>query len=313
MDWSRHRSPIILFDFQVNTGNIVISSLAAYDNRNLYLREGSKNIVDNIDGITENGEIISDLSQRPNETDLYGKMKGIARNESAWIGSDIKLIIDDNTELGIPVPLTLEDDYYTYGIANPKWSWKSSINPLNDAWNGVLTMLPNGLHNFKYHYNNTSRQWYFDFQHRDLRYCNIDGNSHSVNDMVSADIIDNAKRDMAAGRKEHFAADEAPDQYSMSIGEWGATYHYTVTVKNTTSNDRTANIKIWSAENMIFGLKKQGEIIYLTDYYTNIYNTPNNPTNTATVNVPANSTTTFEFVTLLGGGAGGLNHAIIIE
>lgn len=322
-DWSRHRSPIILFDFQVKTGNIVISSLAAYDNRNLYLREGSKNIIDSSGGITENGEVISDLSQRPNETDLYGKMKGIAKNESAWIDSDIELVIDDNTELGTPIPLTLKDSYYTYGIANPKWSWKSSINPLNDAWDGVLTMLPNGLHNFKYHYNNTNRQWYFDFQHRDLRDCDIYGSSVSVNNPVPADIIDNAKRDMAAGTKNHFPDEydsntgenkgHAPDEYSMSIGEWGATYHYTVTVKNTTSNNRTANIKMWSAENMIFGLKKQGETAYSTNYYAKIYNTPNTPTNTATVSVPANSTTTFEFVTLLGGGLGGLNHSIVIE
>ncbi len=322
-DWSRHRSPIILFDFQVKTGNIVISSLAAYDNRNLYLREGSKNIIDSSGGITENGEVISDLSQRPNETDLYGKMKGIAKNESAWIDSNVELVIDDNTELGTPIPLTLKDRYYTYGIANPKWSWKSSINPLNDAWDGVLTMLPNGLHNFKYHYNNTNRQWYFDFQHRDLRDCDINGSSVSVNNPVPADIIDNAKRDMAAGTKNHFPDEydsntgenkgHAPDEYSMSIGEWGATYHYTVTVKNTTSNNRTANIKMWSAENMIFGLKKQGETAYSTNYYAKIYNTPNTPTNTATVSVPANSTTTFEFVTLLGGGLGGLNHSIVIE
>ena len=250
---------------------------------------------------------------RRNETDLYAKMKGIARNESAWIDSEIELVVDDNTELGTPIPLTLRDSYYTYGIANPKWSWKSSISPLNDAWDGVLTMLPNGLHNFKYHYNNTSRQWYFDFQHRDLRYCDINGSSASVNNSVPSDIIDNAKRDMAAGQKIHFAESEAPDEYSMSIGEWGATYHYTITVKNTTSNNRTANIKMWSAENMIFGLKKQGETTYSTEYYTKIYNTPNTPTNTATVSVPANSTTTFEFVTLLGGGLGGLNHSIVIE
>ena len=118
---------------------------------------------------------------------------------------------------------------------------------------------------------------------------------------------------MAAGRKEHFAADEAPDEYAMSIGEWGATYHYTVTVKNTTSELRTAYVKTWSSENMIFGLKRQGETTYSTDYYSKIYNTPNAPTNTAIVNIPANSTTSFEFVTLLGGGLGGLNHSIVIE
>lgn len=85
-------------------------------------------------------------------------MKGLAQNESVWIDSDIDFIIDNDTELGEPIPLRLKDSYYTYGIANPKWSWKSSINSLNDKWDGVLTMLPGGLHNFKYHYKDTERQ-----------------------------------------------------------------------------------------------------------------------------------------------------------
>ena len=319
------RIPVILFDFTVHSGNVTVSSIAAYDRNNLYLRNGTKNVIDNTGAILDTGNVICAVDNygnpawttrydpRRNETDLYGKVKGIARNESAWIDSDIEVVIDDNTELGTPIPLALKDSYYTYGIANPKWSWKSSINPLNDAWDGVLTMLPNGLHNFKYHYTDTGRQWYFDFQHRDLRYCNINGNGPSVNDSVPSDIIDNAKRDMATGRKEHFANDEAPDEYAMSIGEWGATYHYTVTVKNTTSELRTAYVKTWSAENMVFGLKKQGETTYFTNYYAKIYNTPNAPANTAIVNIPANNTTSFEFVTLLGGGLGGLNHSIVIE
>lgn len=45
-NWERHRSPIILFDFEVSSGNIVLSSLAAYNNKNLYLRNGSKNIIE---------------------------------------------------------------------------------------------------------------------------------------------------------------------------------------------------------------------------------------------------------------------------
>lgn len=329
------RTPVILFDFTVNSGNVTVSTIAAYDRNNLYLQKGTKNVIDNTGVILDTGNIICAIDNygnpawttsydpRRNETDLYAKVKGIARNESAWIDSDIEVVIDDNTELGTPIPLALKDSYYTYGIANPKWSWKSSINPLNDAWDGVLTMLPNGLHNFKYHYGDTNRQWYFDFQHRDLRYCNINGNSQSVNDSVPADIIDSAKQDMAAGAKNHFPdkydpktgknIGNAPDWYSMSIGEWGATYHYTVTVNNTTNASRNVYVKTWSAENLIFGLKKQGETTYLPDYYAKIQNTPNNPINTAAVIVPADSTTTFEFVTLLGGGLGGLNHSIVIE
>ena len=174
-------------------------------------------------------------------------------------------------------------------------------------------MLPGGLHNFKYHYKDTNRQWHFDFEHRDLRCCDVNGDSQSVNDPVPADIIENAKLDMAAGQKEHFADDEAPDVYAMSIGEWGATYHYTVSIKNTTGVPRKVYVKTWSAENLIFGFKDYGQPNYTTDYYGTISNNPYNPTNTAVIDVPANDIKSFEFVTLLGGGVGGLNHSIVIE
>lgn len=332
-EWAR--IPVILFDFTVHSGNITVSTIAAYNRQNLYLRKGTKNVVDATGAVLDSGDVMIFIDEngqpvwegqpndpRPNETDLYAKMKGIARNESAWIDADIEIAIDDNTILGTNIPLHLKDSYYTYGIANPKWMWMSSINPLNDAWTGVLYSLPNGLHNFKYHHGNNDEAWHFDFWHRDLQYINVDS-STSVNDEVPVDIVYNAKLDMSAGVKNHFPDEydpatgdnlgNAPDEYSMSMGEWGATYHYTVTVANTTGVDRTAYVKMWSAENMIFGIKKENENTYSTNYYSKINNTPEFPETTATVNVPANETITFEFVTLLGGGLGGLAHAIVIE
>lgn len=118
---------------------------------------------------------------------------------------------------------------------------------------------------------------------------------------------------MAAGQKEHFADDEAPDVYAMSIDEWGATYHYTVSVRNTTGMPRKVYVKTWSAENLIFGFKDYGQPNYTTDYYGTINNNPYNPTDTAVIDVPANDIKSFEFITLLGGGVGGLNHSIVIE
>lgn len=332
-EWAK--TPVILFDFVVHSGSVTVSSLAAYNSQNLYLRAGTMNVVDTTGAVLDDGAIIlavdddgnpawqSSFDPRRNETDLYTKMKGIAKSESAWIDANIDLVVDENTELGTPIPLYLKDDYYTYGIANPKWSWKSSISPLNDAWDGVLMMLPNGLHNFKYHYGNTGREWNFDFIHRNLAHIDINGNRSSINDPVPADIIDNAKRDMASGTKNHFPnlfdpntgenIGHAPDNQSLSFGEWGATYHYTVTAANTTDKARNIYIKMWSADNMVFGLKKQGESTYATSYHPRIYNTPDNPTNTAVVSVSAYSTITFEFVTLLGAGLGGLNHSIVVE
>ena len=328
------RIPVILFDFTVHSGNITVSTIAAYNQQNLYLRNVTKNVVDATGAVLDSGEVIYAVDTngnpawggvddpRRNETDLYGKMKGIARNESAWIDAKIELAIDENTNLGSSIPLYLKDDYYTYGISNPKWSWMSSINPLNDAWSGALFALPNGLHNFKYHYGTNTEAWYFDFWHRDLRHININS-TQSINDEVPSDIVDNAKLDMAAGVKNHFPDEydpstgenlgNAPDERSLSIGEWGATYHYTVTVNNTTDSDRVVYVNTWSAENLIFGLKKQGSACYETTYYSKIYNTQNEPTATAIVNVPKNTMIVFEFVTLLGGGLGGLKHSIVFE
>ena len=322
-EWAR--IPVILFDFTVHSGHVTVSSLAAYNPQNLYLRTGSKNTIDATGAILDDGAVIlavdnygnpawqSSYDPRRNETDLYAKIKGIAKNQGAWIDANIELYVDDTTASGTTMPLNLKDSYYSYGISNPKWSWKSSINPLNDKWEAVLMALPSGLHSFRYPYMDTGREWYFDFAYRDLRYIDINGSRASVNDPVPETVVENAKQDMATGQKAHFGNEEAPDEFSMSIGEWGATYHYTVEINNNSSVDRVAYVKTWSADNMIFGVKENGASTYTTEYYPKIYNTPNNPENTAVINLPKGQTTTFEFVTLLGGGLGGLNHSIVIE
>lgn len=320
------RIPVILFDFTVKSGNITVSSLAAYNPANLYLRNGTENIVNATGAELDAGEIIietdsfgnpcwgnSPYNPRPNESDLYAKQKGIARNQSAWIDAELDLVIDENTQLGNLQPIILKDNFYTYGIANPKWHWMSSISPTNDKWQGVLMALPESLHSFTYHYQDTNREWNFDFLHRDLRFVDMNGTRLSINDYVPDETIENMKQDMASGQKNHFAADEAPDEYSISIGEWGATYHYTITATNTTDNDRTVLVQIWSAENMTFGIKETKDAQYTTAFYSKIPNTPASPKTTTSVTIPKNTTKTFEFVTNLGGGQGGISHGIVIE
>lgn len=87
----------------------------------------------------------------------------------------------------------------------------------------------------------------------------------------------------------------------------------TVTVRNMLEEDRVVLIKIWGAENLTLGLKKQGESNYMTCFYSMIGNTPESPKTVADVVVPKNETITFEFVTLLGGGLSGIRHSIVIE
>jgi hypothetical protein len=64
---------------------------------------------------------------------------------------------------------------------------------------------------------------------------------------------------------------------------------------------------------LIFGLKTGSASTYTTKYYPKIDNTPDNPKNTAIVDLPKGETTTFEFVTLLGAGLSGLDHSIVIK
>ena len=86
-----------------------------------------------------------------------------------------------------------------------------------------------------------------------------------------------------------------------------------MTVKNATESERKVCVKIWAANNLIFGLKEQDEESYTTTYYKKIQNNVNMAESVAEVVVPANKTVSFEFTTLLGGGEGGLNHSIVVE
>lgn len=323
--WEWARIPVILFDFTVQNGQVTVSSLAAYDQKNLHLRAHTDNIVDEMNIALDHGDMIYDTDsdgnityskQRTdrsyNEMDLYAKMKGIARNESAWIDCPIDLVIDEHTVFGSKIPLQLKDSFADYGIAAPKWSWKSGVSPINNQWDGVLSGLPAGLHHFTYSHKN-DREWKFDFLHRDLLFSDLYGTRTNVNDAVDSQIVEYVKQDMAAGQKKHFNTSEAPDEYAFSMGEWGATYHYTVTVKNETDHARTFYLKAWAAEHLTVGVKQQGETVYTTQHYDKIENNLNAAQNIAAIPLPANQTTTFEVTTMLGGGLGGLNHCIIIE
>ena len=310
-DWNRHRSPIVLFDFQVNRGNVVVSSLAAYNKNNLHLRNGSKNILDYNGEMTDNGEIISELSDRQNETDLYGKYKGIAKNQSAWIDANLEFVLDDSLSHGQPLEINLKDEHYPNGIANPKTWWMTNINPLNDEWDGLLYAMPGIEHHFTYH-RNIGGVWNFAYDFRDLRSINKNASGNdSINNRVPEQILINAALDVAKGRKEHFVG--APDNLSCVMGAWGATYHYTVTIKNDTSTEKTVSYQAKTLENMVLGYKSSTDSVYETQFINTIGNDDSAWRSLKSITIPANSTIAFEIVTLLGGGHGGTNNRIIMN
>ena len=310
-DWNRHRSPIILFDFQVISGNLVISSLAAYDNRNLYLRTGSKNIIDVNGAVTENGEIISELSKRANETDLYGKYKGIAKNQSAWINANLEFVIDNLTMVGEPLPINLKDEQYPNGVANPKTWWMTNINPLSDEWNGLIYGMPGNEHRFTYHCADGG-VWNFAYDYRDLRDINENAVGNiSRNNPVPESILENAALDVAKGQKEHFTG--SPDTFALGMGSWGVTYHYTISVKNDTNSEKEISYQAKTFDNMIFGYKTLTDNVYETRFIPNIGNNESDWTSLKSVRISPNQSIVFEIVTMLGGGHGGTNNRIIVN
>ncbi len=310
-DWERHRSPIILFDFQVDNDSVVVSSLAAYNRRNLYLQSGSKNVLDSIGAISETGEIITDLASRLNEPDLYDKYKGIAKNQSAWIDVNLELVIDDSTILGEPLRINLKDKNYPNGVANPKMWWMTNINPLRDEWSGLTHSMPESEHHFTYH-RDIGGVWNFAYNYRDLRDINTDARgSVSINNPVSESIMINAALDVAKGQKEHFT--DAPDGYALGMGAWGATYHYNVFVKNDTNSEKEISYQAKTFDNMIFGYKTSADNVYQVQYIPNIGNDESDWTSLKSITIPANQSVAFEIVTLLGGGHGGTNNRIIVN
>ena len=284
---------------------------AGYDINNLLVESWQKNKLLNGNSI-DNGDIITDGS-RPNESDILSKYKGYATNEG-WINANIEICVDEHTALGDYQPIYLKDSYYTYGISNPKWNWLSSLSPINDNTIGELFCLPGGLHNFKYHYGNTKRQWHFDFAHRNAEYINSDTSINaSVNEPVPEYILDAAKRDMALGRKNNFGDQIAPDSQSLSMGEWGMTYHYTITVRNTLNFDCILYFETTKSENMIAGWKMPEDTDYNTTFYQLISPETTGNVKIAEVTIPKNSTKQIEVVTTLGGGNGGINNQLLID
>ena len=310
-DWGRHRSPVILFDFVVNNGNAIVSSLAAYNRNNLYLRNGYKNIIDNTGEVTDSGEVIYKLTDRSNETDLYGKYKGIAMQQSAWIDVNLECVIDDSTANGQPLQVFLKDEKYPSGVANPKTWWMTNINPLCDQWYGLLYGMPGNEHRFNYH-RDIGGIWNFAYDYRDLRDINVNASgSNSINNPVPNEILEAAAADVKTGIKEHF--DGAPDELSCGMGAWGATYHYTVTIFNSSDSQKTISYQAKTFDNMIFGHKSLEDINYTTSFIPNIGNEDSDWTSLHSVQIAPKETVVFEIVTLLGGGHGGTNNRLFLN
>lgn len=305
---STENRPTILFDFNVLNGSVTVSSLAAYSRTNLYLKDNTQNVLMNSIELNRGYPELDYTESRPNESDYYGKYKGTAWNESSWIDADIEFIIDENTIIGEAQPIYLKDNFYDT-VANPKWSWTTSLNPIDDDGSGTLSAMPGALHSFKYPSEFSDKEWHFDFLHHDLTLTNQYGSSNSINTEVSLSAINELKSIVESGVKQ---ANYSIDPNALSMGEWGATYHYTISVTNTTNTDRTAVFGCRNFTNMTLGYKLLEENNYETEFHTGTGVGDNDWWEPVSYTVPAHETIAFEVVTNLGVSLGGTNYHFVV-
>lgn len=303
------RLPIILFDFNVRNGNVTVSSLAAYNRSNLILRNGEKNVLNSNGKILDTGEIIYELNRRPNESDLYGKYKGIAKNQSSWVDASLDFVIDGTSEAGKELYPYLKDSEYPSGFANPKEKWITNINPINDKFGSLIYAMPSQLHRFEYS-RNIGGMWNFAYNYRDLREINESATgTQSINKLVDNTILNNVKADVALGWQMHTSG--APDDHSISMGEWGTTTHYTITVDNQTDETKEVSYRVSSFENLIFGYKLANSTSYTPQFLEKAgYEEWKSP---ITVPIDSYSSVTFEVVTLSAAGGGGIHNSIYLN
>ena len=116
---------------------------------------------------------------------------------------------------------------------------------------------------------------------------------------------------MASGSK---AGHNIPiDDDAVSMGEWGMTYHYTITVMNTLDFDCVLYFETAKAENMIAGWKMADDIYYNTAFYLSILPETTGNVRIAELMIPKNSTKQIEVVTTIGGGEGGITNQLLID
>ena len=71
---------------------------------------------------------------------MSGRVFSIAKNQSAWIESELNFIIDYFTKSGQPLKINLKDPVYTsagVNVANPKDWWMTHINPKSYTVKGI--------------------------------------------------------------------------------------------------------------------------------------------------------------------------------
>ena len=304
----------IIFDLEVRKTSgavlptnhgVTLSTLAAYDYENLRLKQGEENTLAYNNKAVDSGMLLYGDSIRPTEHDLNIKYKGIARRQSNQIDAVMDFVIDDSTTGDIKFKLKDGEDLIDGYYPKEQADWNVQINPISDVNESLLHTTMANLHKFTYWFDD-SKQWYFDFKHRNTDYLTTgDNTTDSINQSVSATVLNNAKNNIMSGTKSAGALDSA----AIEMGSWGVVYHYTITVNNTGTKTKKIKYRVKAnAHYTLIGMRESASDIYTFKDTGEVkgYQIP------FEVEIPPGQKT-FEIVTMCGAGDGGLESTLIAE
>lgn len=147
----------------------------------------------------------------------------------------------------------------------------------------------------------------FDFEHKNTNYVNLTGGTDiSLNDKIDDNLLEQMKADVSIGQNTFYP--DAVDNSALGMGSWGVVYRYNVTIANNGTRDRQVDFKVNSTNYLIVGSKLSSE-----EYTFNYYPLDEGEQTPATFNLPKNTTTSFEIVTLYGLSYSGLENSLVIK
>lgn len=120
-----------------------------------------------------------------------------------------------------------------------------------------------------------------------------------------------AKEDFESGQKSNYPTGSV-DEYSLGMGAWGVTYHYTITATNDTDEERFVDYCVRNTDNVVVGYNNQEGLEYTTKLVPNIGNDDDWYT-TSHKSIPPKLTIVYEAALIAGAGHGGLCNSIFIR
>lgn len=232
--------------------------------------------------------------------------KGIADSLPEVQSNIMRFTIDDSTENGCRLPVTVKNQYVPDG--NTVYTWVSNINPVADAWSkntavesDMLTLEYEDDNKLSYYGSKVNRKnnvWVFDTKRAACSQYDTRSGKSSEEYEPNFIIDDIYRSDIASA--------------ACNLGNYGVTETYRLEIENSGSKDRYFNYTITSKSNVIVYISDDKGVIGKA--YSKGVTADANETVMASVLIPAGKAVRFNVSSILPVNVnGGLNNSFVIS